>query len=226
MKRKLVKVLERLVYWLGFDALFYWLNKKAKRIVTFHNVLPDKLWRGGLANGVSHKLSDFEKILDEIERKFAFSTDLQDAKTATITFDDGYQNQYEVAFPTLQKRGVKAFLFVAGDLTGGRGTLMIDKLLHWCENNGGAQRWIKEIWPRFLAGDSFNHELCEYQIPDGECARLRMTGIKVDDLEKMKAAGWKIGYHTKSHLPLVQFHGEALKEQLTPLFNFNSQEVI
>lgn len=38
-------------YWTGIDALFYWLNRKAKRIVTFHNVLPQGLWRKDLANG-------------------------------------------------------------------------------------------------------------------------------------------------------------------------------
>ena len=56
-------------YWTGVDAIFYWLNKKAKRIVTFHNVLPRELWHPG-ANGVSCDLDGFEKVVDLCARKF------------------------------------------------------------------------------------------------------------------------------------------------------------
>ena len=98
MKRKLVKYFAVFAYYSGLCALFYWLNRKAKRIITFHNVLPDAMFRGGVANGVSTSLSCFEKILDECRKRFEFSTDLFDAKTLTITFDDGYRNQYSTAF--------------------------------------------------------------------------------------------------------------------------------
>ena len=51
----------------------------------------------------------------EIGRCYKFSTDLEDTSTATITFDDGFLNQYEVAAKVLDDMGIKAVLFVAGD---------------------------------------------------------------------------------------------------------------
>ena len=116
MKNVVVEVVACLAYWLGIDALFYWLNRKAKRILTFHNVLPDELFRPRIANGVSNRLSDFERIIDECAKRFKFSTDLFDSTTLTVTFDDGYRNQYTTAFKALQKRGIPAYLFVAGDI--------------------------------------------------------------------------------------------------------------
>lgn len=116
----MTKLVAIIAYWTGLDALFYWLNRKAKRIITFHNILRDEIWREGVANGVSNKLSDFERIVDECAKRFGFSTDLSDAKTLTITFDDGYRNQYTTAFRSLQKRAIPAYVFVSGDVRGGR----------------------------------------------------------------------------------------------------------
>ena len=106
-------------YWTGVDALFYRLNRKAKRIVTFHNVLPDRLWRDNLANGVSNSLKDFETIIARCAKRFRFSTDLLDAKTLTVTFDDGYHNQFAFAFKSLREKGIPACVFVSGDTQGG-----------------------------------------------------------------------------------------------------------
>ena len=117
-------------YWTGVDAIFYWLNRKAKRIVTFHSVLPRELWHPG-ANGVSCDLDGFKKVIDLCAKKFRFSADLFDPRTLTITFDDGYHNQYAYAFKSLREKGVPAYVFVAGDTQKSDGGLLVDKLLHW-----------------------------------------------------------------------------------------------
>ena len=106
-------------YWTGVDAIFYWLNKKAKRIVTFHNVLPKELWSPGGENGVSSDLDGFEKVVDLCAKRYRFSTDFLDPQTLTITFDDGYHNQYAYAFKSLRAKGIPACLFVAGETQGG-----------------------------------------------------------------------------------------------------------
>lgn len=173
MKSKIINVIALLAYWLAIDALFYWLNRKAKRILTFHNVLPDSMFRDGVANGVSNRLSEFIRIIDECSKKSRFSTDLFDAKTLTITFDDGYRNQYSVAFKELEKRGIPAYVFVSGDVikNKGRPGLVVDLLTHWMDNVPAGQHvlqfdrggqicqindsnrlamWSQIIWPAFM----------------------------------------------------------------------------
>ena len=231
MKSKIIETLAFISYWLGVDTLFYWLNRKAKRIITFHNVLPDALFRPGIANGVSNKLSDFERIIDECAKRFKFSIDLFDVSTITITFDDGYRNQYTTAFKALHGEGVPAYLFVSGEANN---VLTIDKLLHWVaevpiEYIPGCNRlqyWIKDVWPRFMA-DSARKGLSVFEsldavypydkIIDGlpmGYKQERLSGISTAELDEMRNAGWKIGWHTKSHYPLSKLTEVEQRQEL------------
>ena len=102
----------RVCYWGGLTNLFYWLNKKAKRIITFHNVLPDKLMRGLPKAGCMDAASDFKRIIEEIGSRFEFSTDLMDTNSATITFDDGLASQYEISGEILRAQNIPAIMLL------------------------------------------------------------------------------------------------------------------
>ena len=139
----MTKFIAIICYYLQLHRLAYFLNRNRKRTITFHNVLTDDVFLSNVANGVSNSLSQFKTIIDEISKHFNFSLDLDDPKTVTITFDDGYRNQVEVAAPYLISRGIPAYLFVSGSLlkpienqlymtkVGEGKTLVIDLLLHW-----------------------------------------------------------------------------------------------
>jgi peptidoglycan/xylan/chitin deacetylase (PgdA/CDA1 family) len=241
-KQLFVKWLAIVAYWLGVDALFYFLNRRAKRILTFHNVLPDDLFdpRG---NGVSNKESDFRKIVDEVGRKFRYSVDVSDARSATITFDDGFLNQYEVAGNVLKERGISAIIFTAGDVVGckAENTLVVDLLLHWCgyapiEAIGkafpigdGISRdiyCVRELWPEFCKDvEGHGRNLLKrlnaiYPIDEvlarltDEYKRLRLSGISKVQLDELRARGWIIGWHTKTHFPLSALADEDIRDEL------------
>jgi len=72
----------------------------------------------------------FERHLDWIGRYFRFVTVDEIGQhvesgepfahpVAAITFDDGYQDTYEHAFPTLERKGIPAAVFVVTELVGG-----------------------------------------------------------------------------------------------------------
>lgn len=238
MKRRLVHLLAVVCYFCGLDALFYALNRRAKRIVTFHNVLRDELFRPGLANGVSNRLSEFKRIVDECAKRFPISNDLFDPKTLTITFDDGYRNQYTTAFKYLREKGVPAILFMAGDLVPEgekRGEdaqatmttgLFIDLLLHWvaevpqeqipCGNR--LAHWMTVVWPAFVANDSTlpSREVLvdvASKLPT-DYRRERLGTISAAELDEMRAAGWQIGWHTKRHVPLASLDEAGVRAEL------------
>ena len=241
MKCKLVSVLCFFCYWLGIDELFYFLNRKAKRIITFHNILPDDMFRRGVANGVSNSLSEFELIVNECAKRYEFSTDLFDSRTLTITFDDGYRNQYTTAFKYLHRRSIPAYLFVSGGILppsrncpAGDKSLVIDKLLHWVaeapiEFIPGGDRlgyWIEEVWPRFIADNGgkglnlldeltkrYSYERIVENLPDNYVCE-RLTGIESTELDEMRKSGWKIGWHTKSHYPLSKLNNAELESEV------------
>ena len=115
MKDKVTYFIASLGYWLGIDRLFYWLNRRCKRVLTFHNVFPDDLTLADGGGGMSMSESTLKSVVREIGKRYRFSVDFDDPETATLTFDDGFLNQYEVAARALADMGIPAVLFVAGD---------------------------------------------------------------------------------------------------------------
>lgn len=173
----MTRLIAKICYWLQLHRLFYFLNRRRKRILTFHHVLPDELFLAGVANGVSCDVSTFRKILSEVKKFFSFSVDITDVRRATITFDDGYWDQYAVAAPILREQGIPAILFASGQLMRADGeetALTVDLLLHWISyvpltapltlrlrvdekcfqeelrNDNRADVWERAIWPAFL----------------------------------------------------------------------------
>jgi peptidoglycan/xylan/chitin deacetylase (PgdA/CDA1 family) len=83
----------------------------------------------------------FERHLDTVGRHFRFVT-LDEIgerlaggapfteRVAAVTFDDGYRDNYEQAFPVLTRKGIPAAVFVVTDLVGRPFWQIHDKLYH------------------------------------------------------------------------------------------------
>jgi peptidoglycan/xylan/chitin deacetylase (PgdA/CDA1 family) len=80
-----------------------------------------------------------ERQLDWIGRHFRFVSldelgprlecgDPFDEPVAAITFDDGYRDVYDLAFPLLKRKGIPSAVFVVTDLIGTSRLLVFDKL--------------------------------------------------------------------------------------------------
>lgn len=241
MKALARRLLALVVYWCGIDALMYWLNRKAKRIITFHNVLPDKAMTGLPRVGCMECASEFRNKIDEVAKRFRFSTDLNDPSTATITFDDGTLNEYEVAGEVLRMRKIPAILFVAGDVIDATPdkALVTDKILLWnrfapdeaVRKVFGAvvprdELWVKYVQPAYREdwqsrGRKFlarleavcSVEALMSQLPR-EWVRLRMSGAATAQLDELRSRGWEVGWHTWSHYPLGMLDSAAKRQEL------------
>lgn len=157
MKQKIVNFLAFLCYWSGVTRCFYRLNRGRKRILVFHNILPEALFRKDLTNSVSNSETEFRAIIREVKRLFPVSCDLFDPATVTLTFDDGYRNQAEVAARVLQEEGnLPAILFVAGDVLDSADparALIIDRLLQWTASAPCGEYRAGPEGPRFTLAD-------------------------------------------------------------------------
>lgn len=83
----------------------------------------------------------FERHLDLVGQHFRFATldEIGDRlasgrpfteRMAAVTFDDGYRDNYELAFPILKRKGIPAAVFVVTDLVGKPAWQVHDKLFH------------------------------------------------------------------------------------------------
>ncbi len=120
-----------LCHYLCISRLFFRLNRGRKRIITYHNVLPDARFSGALHEGVSHSAGVFRQQLTYLRRLFPCDTDLDNPHSLTITFDDGYLNQYSEAHPVLVELGLRAYFFCTLALWETGEPLLTDRLLCW-----------------------------------------------------------------------------------------------
>ena len=247
MKRRILRWLEVGSYWSGLDWLFYWLNRKAKRTLCFHHVLPDDVFVPGV-NGFELKESDFRRCIRELKRHFAFSNDLTDVRTITLTFDDGWRNQYETAARVLCEEGdIPAILFVAGkmvDLNDPRQSLVDELLANWIsfappgsyeivyENQTyEVQLPSRSVW-RTVVRPLFEKDAANrgekgvaafdraypfakvFARLSPEYLKLRLCGVRREDLVELRRRGWTIGWHSRSHYPIKLLARDEQEQEL------------
>ena len=170
MKQSVTIIIAVLTYYSGLPRLFYHLNRKAKRIITFHNVMPFSTLPSGKSIGLTDTEETFRMKVKIIRSLFKVNTDVFDPCSAVITFDDGYKNQSEIAGRILGEEGnIPAIIFASGrniDNEIPSNALVVDLLLHWThlapngsyhllqntfkmEDDNREFIWQKYIWPTF-----------------------------------------------------------------------------
>jgi len=104
---------------LGLDKLIRWRKKNGHLNLMFHGVCDDKM--GFSKRNISTR--DFEFIIrylkdnfDIISLKDSFDVD-KNGQTISITFDDGFKNNYTKALPILEKYQANATVFVSSLVT-------------------------------------------------------------------------------------------------------------
>jgi peptidoglycan/xylan/chitin deacetylase (PgdA/CDA1 family) len=141
--RSVVKTgLARALFWTGTDALLGALVDPARSTVVlgYHRVVEDystEAHRTIAAMLITRRM--LEEQLDWIGRRFRF-VDLDElgkrleqgsdvaGRVAAVTFDDGYRDVYEHAYPLLKRKGIPMAVFVVTDLVGHRELLAHDRL--------------------------------------------------------------------------------------------------
>jgi peptidoglycan/xylan/chitin deacetylase (PgdA/CDA1 family) len=189
--------------------------------------------------GRSFRFVSLDEIGDRLLNGLAFHEPV-----AAITFDDGYQDVYELALPILERKGIPAAMFVVTDLVGRPVWQIHDKLYHlvakafrcWDDppskmfgllNDLGipAHEWTRRsaIGNPMLAVSALLPEL-----PQADIRRL-MTGLEKsvgngfhdvpltvtwEMVDDMRRRGFTVGSHTRSHVSLPVESPQRVAEEL------------
>jgi peptidoglycan/xylan/chitin deacetylase (PgdA/CDA1 family) len=141
------------------------------------------------------------------------------ARALSITFDDGYRDNIEIAVPILNRHGMTATFFIAtGFLDGGR--MMHDSIietfrrlpnqeidLEWI---GLGKRTINETRSRVTTADEFMREIKYRSLQEGLIACHRLAGgvqaalpidlmMTSEQVRQLGASGMSVGAHTHDH---------------------------
>ena len=230
-------------------------GRKRPLVLGYHRVVDD--FAGVASTEMASMLTStamFERHLDTIGRHFRFvsldevgahilSGEPFDQPVATITFDDGYYDNYEHAFPILKRKGIPAAVFVVTDLVGRPFWQVHDKLYHliarafaaWDDPRrelSGLMRVLglptAPITREATRTPMMTVSALLPSIPMTSVLRL-MNGLEASvgngfyniprtldwpELETMRRGGFTIGSHTKSHVSLPAESSDVVADEL------------
>ena len=212
---------------------------KNQLVLSYHNIIPDEYYDDSVHLGVSHKYSLFIKQV-EVIKNFLKENNLK--SKLTLTFDDGYRNNYEIVKSFASKQDLKIITFISPNKRINDEMFWIDKLLYASSYLAPATYKINK--KEFVLNDSNRFEfqskvfdlICEnYQNKDiiidelyqkaintkNACPKnsdyfnLRfkfMTEEEIYELSKMENV--QIGYHTRDHDNLALISKKDFLEEL------------
>lgn len=248
MRRALKAAVARTLHATGTDRLLGVATGTYRRplVLGFHRVVPDRAAAERWLSGISISVQTLERHLDWIGGRFRFVTldELGDhtrgRPVAAVTFDDGYADVYENAFPLLKKKGIPAAIFVVTDLVGTTRALDHDRLYlalsTLLEDEGGPARcagivrpWVPRSGPlprdpaaavtqliarlpNEVLGTVIDSLEAEARRRPEAPAELRCLTWSM--LEEMLAGGITIASHTRTHALLPGAHVRSAYDEL------------
>src|SRR5206468_8771754 len=217
-------------------------TRRLPLVVGYHRVVDDgRQRRASIIAPMLVSRRMFERQLDWIGRRFRFvSLDELGARlesgnpfempTATITFDDGYRDMYEHAYPVLKRKGIPAAVFVVTDWIDRATPLYHDRLYLLLTRDWSAAREVLvELGvmtaERALTSRTFSEPfgalrfllttLCQEELARVLAALEERLSIDTDRLDGLKPLTWAmlaemqrggitVGSHTRTHALLTR----------------------
>jgi peptidoglycan/xylan/chitin deacetylase (PgdA/CDA1 family) len=230
-------------------------GRRMPLVIAYHRVVED------FAAAAQHSIPAMlisgemlERHLDWLGRRFRFISldelgshlergDRLDRPAVAITFDDGYRDLYEHAFPLLKRKGIPAAAFMVTDLIGTSDVQTHDKLYLLLARAFAA--WpsaprelarvlarldirVPELERRRLGAADVARVLLD-RLPQAAIGRLtdvlggdveideptlsELSPVTWDMLTEMQSAGMTIGSHSKTHAMLTNEGHQTLLEE-------------
>lgn len=236
-----------LAHGLGFLGLMERLTPdRGVNVVNYHRVLPVEEHRLYGRPQMALSTPIFEAQLGVMRQRFGFTEialahDEAASGSVAVTFDDGYEDNYRVAFPILRAFEVPACIYVATGLVGSEDAAFWDKVAsslfaYWA---AGAKHAVPETLPpvcaRLEEAQSVSEarqiittvlsELNAMSPEERERAVLAAqalsdappagrTMLSWREVEEMARHGIQFGSHTKNHVCLDEVSAEVAKAEL------------
>lgn len=226
-------------------------TRRLPLVVGYHRVVDDgRLRRASIIAPMLVSRRMFERQLDWIGRRFRFvsldelgsrleSGRAFETPTATITFDDGYRDMYEHAYPVLKRKGIPAAVFVVTDWIEHTTPLYHDRLYLLLTRDWSVAREVlvdlgvvtaeqaltsRALSEPFGALRLLLTTLCQEGLAQVVTAleeRLAIDSGRLDGLKpltwamlaEMQRAGITVGSHTRTHALLPRESASRMLEE-------------
>ncbi len=209
IKNILKIIISSLIYYSG---LFFLLNKTIKRnglvVFNYHNfnTFTNDYWENGELFETNYQ-KNFERQIKFIKEHIGFvqpesiaeQLEKNDLK-ALITFDDGYKDNFDIAFPILKKYNIPAIFIISTGFIDNNKLLWHDRIKQWGIENCYSKKKIKRILKKLNADKINIPQYIENIDIKNRCVRSLM--MNWNTIKEIATNGYIVGAHTQSHIPL------------------------
>lgn len=224
----------------GADGFWRLINRSRHKpvVLAYHRVVKSGGEDADVTQGYVN-VEQFERQIQEVTNKRRAVTVAEWLGKGSpvgpyvmVTFDDGYKDNLENAFPILEKYGVAASLYVTTDAVAGRRALWWDRLsgvfaaargkavdidgrifqIRNARDQAEAQAYATALWKRDPERDAKIDRLCDLLGVDGPMLPGMYLGW--DQIRGLSDAGWEIGAHTRTHRVLTTLTAAELEEEV------------
>lgn len=218
--------------------LGHFLLRRALPVFMFHRVLPDQAAcydpemntpPEGMDQFLAGVKESFEVLPLEACLRVKLSRDKVRKPVCAITFDDGWQDNFEFAYPLLKKHGVPATIFLASGFIGTRRRFWQERLwlvlssfdsrtdreslaaklgrsVPWCPPLTASDLRFSRLKPLLMWQNSCDAEHFVAQLEDlhpGKNLETDRAFLNWQEIREMHANGVSFGSHTVNHVLLT-----------------------
>ena len=234
----------------GFSALLSLLPAKDSLLVlTYHRVgdAESDPWDPGIFSATADEFDaqisylKQKNLLVTLDEALAFvdgsDKDKSNRCRVLLTFDDGYLDNYQIAYPILKSHGAQAVFFLCSSIVGScyvpwwdhigylvksgsrkRFSLKYPTSLHIDIVKNGLRESIREIVDVFKSSQNLDPErfICELRDAAGgnDLPMNARRFLNWDEAREMLAGGMEIGAHTHTHPMLSKLSQEEQRKEL------------
>ena len=151
-----------------------------------------------------------DEIVSDIVRR---PWDLRWRKRVNVSFDDGFKDVYEQAFPIFRKYGIPFTIYLVGNFPEGESDLWWIQMEQWANNDVDTfEKLMKEVYLSDRNMRDVMHEKTETSPDLNLCRDLSLSW---EQLREMINSGLcTIGCHSMTHPGLTRIAGEEVYREL------------
>lgn len=252
LKRILKIIISTLIVYSGFAELFYRLflrrSSNMFRILVYHRIRTINSSANPIVRSMNVAPKQFDKqlaflmrkfnviSLDELFQRITTKESLPRA-TLAITFDDGYLDNYQQAFPLLKRHHLPATIFIATDFIDDRRQLWWDEIekLVTADSPVRVWRWLSELTGAKYHGNFGRKYLKLIRIlsrvdnsarngilvklatkgSEDKCQDNKRHHLNWKEINDMARENITFGAHTKTHVTLSQCSSDIARAELS-----------
>lgn len=234
IKQLIYYVIKELIAFLLFIPVLVFLkysftNKKVYYLLNYHNFSKYNNYRIKRGNILETEFaSNFDKQIKFLKEHFNFyypeefyREGCKKGLNILITFDDGYKDNYKIAFPILKKYHAKCIFFIVTNYIGTKKWLWHDKVRYLIYKGKLEESLSEKALKQMNQGNEvpilFKNKI-DSLFRKEVLPELMMNW---EEVYRLSEAGFKIGTHTASHkiLSLLNFEDQKkeIEESITML---------